>query len=320
MLRALRGHYAEIFILATGAAAALAQDLLTDNRDLLVIIVVISLLLAGMTLSIKIVIGDLLRGDIGKVLEQITNAQWHEAARLKVDLLRAELREWAEGRRIMRGDAGLVYQVGLVARTRENLDAIHLALGERSLKRWDKETGEFSEFVNAHERLSRRVRGRRIMVLDDEHPGMVAVVGGQKIISDERAIRVCLRQLQPRRNGGLGFDVRVLWKTEYLASHPTLPPDLLIADRSEAIIVRNVSPVAASDDYETEALTSAVRVVDYRALFDDLWQIAVPARRLLPAAPPMRRLLRASTWFSRPVQVDQRDDADDDSQNRPPRR
>ncbi len=296
MFKPLRGHYAEIFILATGTVAALAQGLLTHNRDLLVIIVVISLLLAGMTLSLKIAIRDLLRDDIGRVLEQIAHPQWHEAARLRVDRLRAELREWAEGRRIMRGDPGLAYQVGVVARTYESLDAIHLALGDRSLKRWDKQTGEFSEFVNAHERLPRRVTGRRIMIFDDEDPGMVGLIGGRKHITGERAIRVCLRQLQPRRKGGLGFQVRVLWKTEYLASHETLPPDLLLSDGSEAIIVRNVSPVAASDDYETEALTSAVRVLDYAAFFDDLWHLAVPVSRFLPAAPLPVRLLHPRSW------------------------
>jgi hypothetical protein len=310
MLRSLRRNYAEIFILTTGAVAALAQDLLTKNRDLLVIIVVISLLLAGMTLSIKIAIGDLLRDDIGRVLEQITTPQWHEAARLKVDSLRAELRDWAEGRRIMRGDAGLAYQVGVVARTRKNLDAIHLALGDRSLKRWDKQTGEFSAFVDAHEQLPRRVHGRRIMVLDDDDPTMVTSVGGRKAITGDRAIRVCSRQMRPRRKGGLGFDVRVLWKTEYLASHKTLPPDLLLADRSEAIIVRNVSPVAATNDYETEALASAVRVSDYAAFFDDLWHIAVPAPLLLPAAPSARRLLR--TLFQRARRGDRHDEATPD--------
>jgi hypothetical protein len=155
MLKHLRGYLSEIFILIAGAAAALVQALLTDDRNLLVI--VITLLPA--TTTIRIEVRNRLQDDLGRVLADILHPQWHEDARLRIDQLRAELREWAEGRRVLVGRSGLAYQIDVVRRTRRSLDAIHLALAPRSLQRWDKETGEFSEFVEAHSRSPTGHRG-----------------------------------------------------------------------------------------------------------------------------------------------------------------
>jgi hypothetical protein len=97
-------------------------------------------------------------------------------------------------------------------------------------------------------------------------------------------------------SGGLRFDLRILWKSEVEASHDRLPPDLLVSDEAEAIVVRDVSQIGGSENYEVEALRSNVRVDEYLQVFEDYWSVAVPAGRFLPLRPRVR-LFHPSTWF-----------------------
>lgn len=300
MLRILRGFLAEIFITVLGLGAALIEAVFADERDVSLVLVVLTLLLTATTFAIRVELRNIMRDDLGRVLERIENPRWHEVAKANVDRLRAELQEWASGRRDLPGDAGLAYQVEVLGRTRESLDAIHLALRSRALRRWDKTTGEFNALVEAHERLHKKVRGRRLMVLDDDDGEIVTRDRGKRCLREPLVVRVCARQIRSRRDDGLGFDVRVLWKTDFRASHDRLPPDLLISDRSEAIVVKGISQEAGSNYYETEAYTNPVQVNAYQELFDEAWGAGIPVRQLLPtSALPRRRrrIFGVLPWF-----------------------
>ena len=114
---------------------------------------------------------------------------------------------------------------------------------------------------------------QRIFVCDNKD--LLATNGK---ISDERALRIFRRQVQPVEEGGFGFDVRILWADTLRKTGSQVPPNLLIIDGKEAVIVKGIEEAYLG----VEAITNATIVRSYQRQFESCWEIAEPVTNYLP--------------------------------------
>jgi hypothetical protein len=224
------------------------------------------------------------------LVTKIDNDTWRRDARERVGLLEAELREWRDGRRTIPRAHSIQYQIDALKRTERTLDAIHLAVPKDNLSRWDGRTGHFTQFVDTNRRLPSAIAKRRIVLLDEADPALVASApDGRRLLSDPVALRVC-RCWTEAGPTGFGVVLRILWREDLAKVELKPPPDLLVMDDKEAIIVSGIVEMGGLESFETQAIVQPTHVADYARLFTNYWSIATDVAQYLPApvevAPP----------------------------------
>jgi hypothetical protein len=170
------------------------------------------------------------------------------------------------------------YQVELVESCRHSVRAIHLATGTKALVLWEKRSGGFRNFVAAQQKLASRVDKRRIIVFNDGDDQIVLGQRDGKPVLTDLATRLCTEQMNKPERRGLGFDLRLLWLSEIKSPERELPPNLLIVDELETVII----DVSGSGYFDGHASTSIPQVREWIREFDRLWGEARPAADFFP--------------------------------------
>jgi hypothetical protein len=273
----------EVIILLLGLAGTAIAGLVVEDRNLTAMFILLTLTLTAVTMSIKDEIAKQLGQDpLRTLVTQIDNDTWRQDARERVGLLEAELREWKDGRRDVPREHSIQYQIDALKRMRRTLDAIHLAVPKDKLTRWDGRSGHFAQFVETNRCLSSKITKRRILFLDEADRALVTCdVDGRRLLSDPVALRVCERFIDTGENG-FGVDLRILWLGDLAKAESKPPPDLLVIDDKEAIIVTGIVETSGNESFDTEAIVHPTRVADYARRFTDYWNIATDVGHYLP--------------------------------------
>jgi hypothetical protein len=151
-------------------------------------------------------------------------------------------------------------------RTERSVDAIHIGLFDESFELWTKQHGAFSRLIEAHRDLAENIRKRRIFVFDD------TLLNDEHKIQDSQVRDVCKRQISQASEGGMGVDLRILWRSTINRTQTPIPPDLLIADSTEVIVVTGTG----REYMEVKALVNQTEVRMYINLFGRYWDISEP--------------------------------------------
>lgn len=154
-------------------------------------------------------------------------------------------------------------------RTERSIDAIHVGLSGELL--WAKQHGAFSRLIEAHKDLNESLRKRRIFIFDEK------LLNAQRKIEDPRVMDVCKQQIRSTSEGGLGVNLRILWKSTLSRTQNHVPPDLLIADGTEAVVVTGTN----GDHMEVKALVNQTQVRRNINLFERCWDISEPVEYYL---------------------------------------
>lgn len=272
-------------MLLLGSAAALAEFFIFDDKKLGFLVVVFGFLLSAAVLLIRRDITEQLSHDLNRVVARIEPDSWRNDAFERAQELTEELREWAEGRRTLSRAMAIPHQVEVLKSARNSMYAIHVALDvEKAIRLWEKAEGNFRNLVETHRRLPDRIEKRRIFVLDDNDQTLVTEIDGRKIIARDWIVDVCQKQIAALTEGGLGVNLRILWRSEAEADalERDLPPDLLIVDRREVVIV----DVGSGEYFDGRAFVTPTRVKTFCKMFENYWGSAVPAAECLPQHPP----------------------------------
>jgi hypothetical protein len=188
-----------------------------------------------------------------------------------LEQFRYKLQQWADGSRFISLKNSIPYQINLLKRTDHSIDAIHVGLSEESLLLWTRPHGAFSRLVEAHRDLDESIHKRRIFVFDDK------LLNAERKIEDSRVLDVCKRQIGQPSEGGLGVELRILWRSTVDRTQSPIPPDLLIADGTEAIVITGTG----GDYMEVKALVNQTQVRTYISFFERHWEISEPIRYYL---------------------------------------
>lgn len=178
-------YYVEIIISFIGAifsviTAAIEKDFSYDQ----IVIIAITLGIDTICLSNKELIKDShenLKKEIenlnliSEVQELYNNLpeDWKRIARARMAVLRDELIKMADSLLILSGDPLIKYQANMLRNANNRIVAVHLALNEQSLKRWDEKqtTKDFTNILikaNMDVKWRWKIDKRRIFVIDNE--------------------------------------------------------------------------------------------------------------------------------------------------------
>ena len=279
----LKGRAGEITIVVVGLIGTAIEGLIVNDRNLTAVFILLTATLTAVTMSIKTEIAKQLGTDpLRTLVTQIDNDAWRHAARARVGTLESELREWKDGRRTVPRRESIQYQIDALKRTKRTVDAIHLAVPKDNLTRWNGREGHFAQFVEANRELGNKIAKRRILLLDGADSDLVTRHDdGRRMLCDAVAVRVCRRWIDTGPEG-FGVDLRVLWREDLPKIDVKTPPDLLIVDGKEAIIVTGIVEMGATESFETQAFVSPTHVADYVRLFDDYWNVTTEVQQYLP--------------------------------------
>ena len=128
-----------------------------------------------------------------------------------------------------------------------------------------------ARLIEAHKDLTESIRKRRIFVFDD------GLLNAQRKIEDPRVLDICEQQIRQTSEGGLGVDLRITWRSTIDRTQNHVPPDLLIADGTEAVVVTGTG----GDHMEVKALVNQTQARMYISLFERHWDISEPVRYYL---------------------------------------
>jgi hypothetical protein len=287
--RTLGPHVPELLVLIVGLITGLIAAVAIPTKEIAVVAVLISFLLAVSTFSLKREISERMAAVSKLHLAQsrIHNVRWRTEANERIEDLEMEIGGWAAGQRTLPHERSIPYQIELLAGASRSMDAIHIALSQRALTLWDRDSGKFSAMVEAHVALPKSVVKRRIMVIDDADPEMVSNTNGVRMLKGT-AVRVCQRQIEAQPNG-LGVQLQILWKSHVARVDREQPRDLLLVDDAEAVIVtirEDSTPGGAAGDhkYETQIYVDPTRVRAHRRRFEAYWAVSTPVSHAMPPA------------------------------------
>jgi hypothetical protein len=271
------GEYGlELIIILLGAIATAAEALVSDRKDIALILGLVSVLLTVAVLSIRREIADQL-GDLNadKVLIQsIPYPEWREHARVELESARETIAGWSFGVRRVSEQSALNFQIERLATARSAVCAIHMALRLDSLTMWTDDQRKFRRMVEAYGRLPPGIERQRLLVLDGDDGDVWSVRDGRSVIVDPTVRSLCELQLADQASGGLGFDLRIL----RVPAGTRRISDLLIVDDREAFSI----DARGNDQFGNLEVTInpskvALLVRDFR----DHWSNAVPAGQFL---------------------------------------
>ncbi|HEV2859467.1 MAG TPA: hypothetical protein VGX48_00515 [Pyrinomonadaceae bacterium] len=274
----LKKYGIELLIILLSLILGLVEAFLIRDINIQVVTVAIGLLLALTTLAIRREISDQIseQFEFFRLVRKINDEYWRTQAMEELESVRYKLQQWADGNRHISLDESIPYQINLLRRTKRSIDAIHVGLSAKPLSLWSKHHGLFSRLVEAHKVLGGNFRKRRIFIFDDK------LLNAQRKIEDSTVLDMCKLQVRQTSEGGLGVDLRILWRSAIDSTRSHVPPDLLIADDAEAVVI-----TGGGEDYdevkamEVKAVVNQTQVRMYARLFERHWEMAEPAIRYL---------------------------------------
>lgn len=282
MRRGLERYAVEVAIALLGAMAAALEAVLVNRTDIALLVVLYSLLLALAVAAVRHDVAESLRDASSErqVLSAIPDARWREEAVAELDRLRLSFAGWADGTRRVPEQSSLNFQIRSLRSSTASVRAIHVAVNDSALTMWDDRHRGYDRLVDAYRGLPDSVDKRRILVLDATDDNLSTKVGSARVLSAAPAIRVCQLQTAPQDEGGLGFELRLLW----LKPHgEEIPPNLLLVDDREACTIEN----RGEDRYTDLEVTVNPTQVRYQIRrFEDLWTAATPVEHCLPPVTP----------------------------------
>jgi hypothetical protein len=278
MKNILKKYGIELLIILISLILGLIEAFFIKDTNLQAVIVALGLLLALATLAIRREISDQIseQFELFRLVRKITDEYWRTQAMEELERVRYKLQQWADGNRHISLKESIPYQINLLRRTKSSVDAIHVGLSAKPLSLWSKQHGPFSRLIEAHKVLGDNLRKRRIFIFDDK------LLNAQRKIEDSTVLDMCKLQLRQTSEGGLGADLRILWRSTIDSTRSHVPPDLLIADDAEAVVI-----TGGGEEYEevkameVKAVVNQTQVRMYAHLFDRHWDMAEPAIRYL---------------------------------------
>lgn len=270
-------YVVEILLVLLGALAATLEAIFAQRTDIALIVVLLSLLLALAVAAIRQEIAT----QIGeafverRIIESIPDSRWRREAVAELEQLRLTFSSWSNGTRRIREWSSLNFQIDSLASARTSVRAIHIATQPGALQMWDDRHRGYDRLVDAFRGLDDAIVKRRILVLNADDQELSSTDGNGRIITSEVAKRVCRLQMAPSDEGGLGFDLRVLWRRP----PEELPPNLLIVDEREVCTIENLGEDRFTD---LEVSVNSTTVQYQIRRFEDLWTKATPVRHCLP--------------------------------------
>ena len=277
MRRHIEKFVVEILLVLFGALAATLEAVLTQRTDIALIVVLVSLLLALAVAAIRQEIAT----QIGeafveqRIIESIPDSRWRGEAVAELEQLRLTFSGWTNGTRRIREWSSLNFQIESLASARTSVRAIHIATQPGALQMWDDRHRGYDRLVDAFRGLDDAIVKRRILVLDGDDAELSSADGSGRMITSDLAKRVCQLQTSATEDGGLGFELRVLWRRH----SDELPPNLLIVDEREVCTIENLGEDRFTD---LEVSVNPTTVQYQIRRFEDLWTTATPVRHCLP--------------------------------------
>jgi hypothetical protein len=260
-------HTAETAILLLGLLAGLLEGVFVEDTSIALVIVLMSLLLSIAVLSIRDEVEVQVRSvsDTRSLIASIPDGRWRQAAEDELAHLHTTLEAWSCGTRRVADRGSLQYQIAALAGCSMSVDAIHLALEEEALDIWLSPGRGFQRLVEAYRTLSPSVTRRRVLVLPGESEDGASTVGAV----DGAIADFCDRQVAAAQDGGLGFDLRLLW----LAPGRRDVGDILIIDRREVCSIESLGHGRFTD---LEVSVAAPEVGVQVNHFERVWIEATP--------------------------------------------
>jgi len=268
-LKLVKGYLPELFIIAVGLVAGFIELFLVNDRNLGVIILSIGFLLSVAVLTLRKEIATQISQQLHilRTIEQIPNENWRREAENRLHRLAMELQDWAEGVRNLSREESVSYQIHLVNGARRKVQAIHVGIPLEQLFLWSRESGAFSRLRESYKQVQTHTTKQRLFICRRDE----VVQGGR--ISNQEVLEVWKKQIQPVEQGGYGFEAKVRWVQRI----EDIPPDLLLVDDKEAVVVKG----GGMPHEHHQAVTSATLLDSYRSLFTSLWAIAEPIEEYL---------------------------------------
>lgn len=278
MERLLRNYVIELAIIALGAIAAGVQAIVVGDDNTAVLVGFTSFLLALAVASIRQEIQRQIGADRAdrELIRSIPDSAWRRQAEAEFAEARSKFRSWAAGTRRVPEDQSLNFQIDELQGARSCVRALHVALDQDALRMWDNPQRGFARLVDAYKLLPGHVECRRIVVLDRDDDTISRVDRGERVIVDDVVEHVCREQMRPRKEGGLGADLRIAW----VASEARAMANLLIIDQRQYFAIDSFG----SGEFGDLEVCVDPALVDARVrTFEDMWTDATPAATCLRA-------------------------------------
>ena len=182
--------------------------------------------------------------------------KWKVLAFEKISMLRKDLKLMADGKLYVSGPDLINYQADLLKNATYRVWAVHLALDERSLKRWDAKqtTKDFTTIlIRANKKIRFGVKKKRIFVIDSD-------------LLREQEIYRLWKKIIWQQKYIMHFQVRVITKQSCEKNKREIPKDMLLCD-DEAVTVHFYDKeargevVMKKEEFETE-----------KRIFEDYWE------------------------------------------------
>ncbi|HEX8459208.1 MAG TPA: hypothetical protein VF656_18085 [Pyrinomonadaceae bacterium] len=278
MKNILQKYGIELLIILVSLILGLIEAFFIKDTNIQAVIVAIGLLLTLTSIAIRREITDQIseQFELFHIVRNIADEYWRTQAMEELEHVRYKLQQWADGNRHISLKESIPYQINLLRRTKRSIDAIHVGLSAKPLSLWNKQHGPFSRLIEAHKVLGDDLRKRRIFIFDDK------LLNEQRKIEDSTVLDMCKLQVGQTSEGGLGVDLRILWRSAIDSTRSHVPPDLLIADDAEAVVITGGGEAYEEvKAMEVKAVVNQTQVRMYARLFERHWDMAEPAIRYL---------------------------------------
>ena len=182
--------------------------------------------------------------------------EWKKLANEKINDLRNELKRMADGLLILSGDSLVKYQAKILQNAKHHVYAIHQAMDEKSLKRWDKRqtTKDFTVvLIKANERIRPFVEKRRIFIVDED-------------LLKKEEMKKLWRKIVREQRFKMHFKIKVITKQNCEKNSRIIPNDMLICD-DEVVTVHFYDGKAQGELYRQRE--EIEREQEY---FEDCWE------------------------------------------------
>jgi len=230
-METLKEYILEIIILFLGLVVSVIELVLITDKNLGILIIIISLLVAMSTFSIRREIQ--MRGEpISSLLSKIP-AEWREEAQSQIEELHRKLRRWIDGTREVKKSEIINYEIQMLFKATKHIVALYNGIPLDALFFWSpNRTGSFRRYAEIYRKLSEKIKKRRIFLCKKSD-----LLRDDAIVSDE-AKEIFQEQITPVSDGGIGAEVRLLWWDIVQRDNFDIPGSFLIVDEKEVFRVR----------------------------------------------------------------------------------
>ena len=267
----LKEYILEIIILFLGLVVSVIELVLVTDKNLGILIIVISLFVAMSTFSIRREIQ--MRGE--PILSLLTKipAEWREEAQSEIEELHKKLRRWTDGTREVQKSEIINYEIGMLLKATKHVRALYIGVPLEVLFLWSpNRTGSFRRYAESYRKLSEKIKKRRIFLCRKSN-----LLRDDTISSDE-VKEIFQEQITPVSDGGIGAEVRLLWWEIVQRDNLDIPGSFLIVDEKEVFRVRGNERLPY---LEAKAIANPKVVRNYMKLYERLWNIADPVEKWL---------------------------------------